>query len=191
MSFLDDIGDAVKDVAGTIGDGAGAVTEAFSTVLSPVEEFSMKGLGAAASTVTELFGDIEIMDVCKGMASVANVTLIPLLTMEGAVAREAASNVLDGNPMVNALGGSLRDHDSLIGGFADHFDLSAGDEGSAKEFDEGLAEIATANQPKAENRQEQVAHQQDGEFDKSALEKMGITFGKKNGRVSKAASRFI
>lgn len=190
MSFFDDLGDAVKDVVSTVGEGAGTVTEALGSVLSPAEEFTMKGLGAATSTVSELFGHVDIMDVCKGMASVADVTLLPLLTMETAVAREGAANFLDGNPLVGVLGGSMRDHDSLIGGAADMFDLSAGDKGTAKEFDEGLAEIATVNQPNAKSA-ERIEADENGEYSKSSLEKMGITFGKKNSRVAKAASRFI
>lgn len=188
MSFFDDLGDAVKDVVSTVGDAGGAVTEAFSTVLSPVEEFSMKGLGAAASTVSDLFGHVDIMDVCKGVASVAEVSLIPALTMETAVVREAASNVLDGNPLAGALGGSLRDHDSLIGGLADNVDLSSNDKGSSKEFDDGLAEIATVNQKKSDTNQS--ANEMDKtDYGKSSLEKMGIKIGT-NRRAAHAASRF-
>jgi len=57
--FLDDIADTVKDAASTVGK---AGLEVAGLALSPMQSITMKGLGAAMSTVTEVFGNVDLFD---------------------------------------------------------------------------------------------------------------------------------
>ncbi len=78
MSFFDDIGDAIGDVASTVGEGVSTLaTEAYSTVLSPSESFAMKGLGVAGSAVSELFGDLDITDVGEKVGDIGQFAASP------------------------------------------------------------------------------------------------------------------
>lgn len=64
MSFLDDLEDALKDVASTVGDGIGSLAEdAYSKLLWPAQEFSAKGLGPADSSVHDIFGALDLTEV--------------------------------------------------------------------------------------------------------------------------------
>lgn len=62
--FLDDIVDTVKDAASTVGKVG---LEVAGVALSPMESITMQGLGAAMSTVKDVFGDVDLFDsVSKG-----------------------------------------------------------------------------------------------------------------------------
>ncbi len=94
MSFFDDIGDAIGDVASTVGEGVSTLaSEAYSTVLSPSESFAMKGLGVAGSAVSDLFGDLDITDFGEAVSDVGQFAAFPVMGMP-AVAREALSDVI-------------------------------------------------------------------------------------------------
>ena len=62
MSFFDDIADTVKDAVSTVGEGASHVAQDTLSILSPTDNFIMKGLGAATSKVEDLFGGFDITD---------------------------------------------------------------------------------------------------------------------------------
>ena len=109
--FLDDIADAVKDVASTVADGVGAVAkEAYSTVLSPAESIAMKGLGGAASTVSGLFGNVDLfdsaLDGAKGIAGLGLGIASPLLTAELGMAKGIiGGGARGGNDILKLFGG--------------------------------------------------------------------------------------
>lgn len=90
MSFFDDIGDAIGDVASTVGEGVSTLaSEAYSTVLSPSESFAMKGLGAAGSAVSDLFGDLDITDISETLSDVGQFAASPVMGV-----REALGDVI-------------------------------------------------------------------------------------------------
>lgn len=94
MSFFDDIGDAIGDVASAVGEGVSTLaSEAYSTVLSPSESFAMKGLGAAGSAVSELFGDLDLTDIGEVVSDVGQVAAFPVMGMP-AIAREAMGGLI-------------------------------------------------------------------------------------------------
>lgn len=94
MSFFDDIGDAVGDVAKTVGEGVSSLaSEAYSTVLSPTESFAMKGLGAAGSAVSNLFGDLDITDIGEAVGDVGRFAAFPVIGIPS-IASEALGNVI-------------------------------------------------------------------------------------------------
>ncbi len=102
--FLDDIADAVKDTAKTVGEGVGKIgSVAFNTVLSPTESFAMGGLGAAASTVANVFGGVELFE--SGIKSVdgighSNLPLAGILgTALGVGANIAEHGSIGNNPL--------------------------------------------------------------------------------------------
>lgn len=91
MSFFDDIGDAIGDVASTVGEGVSALaSEAYSTVLSPTESFAMKGLGAAGSAVSNLFGDLDITDIGEAVTDVGSFAALG----PAAIVREAMGDLI-------------------------------------------------------------------------------------------------
>ena len=95
MSFFDDIGDAIGDVASVVGEGASALaSEAYSTVLSPSESFVMKGLGSAGSAVTDLFGDLDITDIGDVVGDVGKIAAFPLAGMPMNIASEALGGLI-------------------------------------------------------------------------------------------------
>lgn len=167
MSFLDDIGDAVKDVASTVGDGIGSLAEdAFSTVLSPAQDFAMKGLGAAGSTVASIFGDLEITDIGDALGTVGELAL-PVMGVQLALAREIAGNVLDKNPALSIMEGKIPGERAIMNSITEKAKSGPLDSLAAKEFNQGLAEVASmwtepekAQQPakKPENKKPEKAN---------------------------------
>ncbi len=140
MSLLDDLGDAVKDVASTVGDGIGSLAEdAYSTVLSPAQEFAMKGLGAAGSTVLDVFGDLDITDIGEAMGAAGELYLLPL-TGGFAIARQAHSNAFDSDPIVRMIGDGPGNKNNLLGGLTGNFSNGMSNCDSTREFNQGIAE---------------------------------------------------
>lgn len=95
--FLDDIADAVKDTVKTVGEGVGKIgSTAFNTVLSPTESFAMGGLGAAASTVANVFGGVELFE--KGIGGLDSIghSNLPLAGLAGSLLGFEANVVKNG-----------------------------------------------------------------------------------------------
>lgn len=110
--FLDDIGDAIVDTVKTVGEGVGNVAkEAFSTVLSPAESILMGGLGTAASTVSSVFGGVDIfdsaLDGAKAIGSGVLGAAGTVLSLEMSLAKGILGDKMPPSP--DELGSSLTD----------------------------------------------------------------------------------
>lgn len=188
MSFLDDIGDAVKDVASTVGDGIGSLAEdAYSTVLSPAQEFAMKGLGAAGSTVLDVFGDLDITDISDVMGASGKLYLFPLTGGQFAIARQAASNAFDSDPIVRMIGNGPGDKNILLGGLTENFSSKASDSDSTREFNqrisESMDENASSNSQNLFDNNKKLA-----ELGMNSIGKTGLPLGMKSS-FKRAGSR--
>ena len=151
MSFFDDIGDAIGDVASAVGDGVSTLaTEAYSTVLSPTDSFMMKGLGAAGSAVSGLFGDLELTDIGSAVTDVAQFAALGPMgvasdALRGVIAKSSLPEFFENNSIAQILDNNsiaqIIDENPLAGMAADELG------GNIKDSNKGLFDVVDLFKP--------------------------------------------
>lgn len=197
MSFLDDIGDAVGDVTSAVGDGVSTLaSEAYSSVLSPSASFAMKGLGAAGSAVSDLFGDLEITDIGEAIGDVGQFAAFPVVGMPAALAREALGDVIaksslpglfENNSIAQILENNsitqIIDSNPLAGMVADKIG------GNIKESNQGFFDVAEMFQQEESQKATENSKRAQENSAKIDLEKMGLSLLNNKGRMARALNR--
>ncbi|MBY0548433.1 MAG: hypothetical protein K2W95_14140 [Candidatus Obscuribacterales bacterium] len=187
MSFFDDIGDAIGDVASAVGEGVSTLaSEAYSTALSPTDSFVMKGLGAAGSAVSDLFGDLEISDI----SDVAKFAAFPALgiseALGGVIAKSSLPDFFENNSIAqmlenNSITEIIRDN-PLAG-------MAAGNIGdNIKESNQGLFDVAEMFKKEDSQKASEESKRLQENSDKINLEKMGLNLLGKKG-IARALNR--
>ena len=191
MSFFDDIGDAVGDVASAVGEGVSTLaSEAYSTVLSPTDSFAMKGLGAAGSAVSSLFGDLEITDIADTAGDVAQFAAFPAMGIKealgGVIAKSSLPDFFENNSIAQILENNsitqIIESNPLAGMAAGHI----GD--NIKESNQGLFDIAEMLRQEDSQKASEKSKRSQQNFGKANLEKMGLSLLDKKG-IARALNR--
>ncbi|MBX9573956.1 MAG: hypothetical protein K2X77_33985 [Candidatus Obscuribacterales bacterium] len=194
MSFLDDIGDAISDVTSAVGDGVSTLaSEAYSTVLSPTESFAMKGLGAAGSAVSNLFGDLEITDIGELVSDVGEIAAFPAMGMPVAVVREALGSVIAKSSIPGVLKNNsiaqILENNSITQ-IIDSNPLASLVANNIKESNQGLFDVADMllqeDSQKASNETNKRSQESSGKIN---LEKMGLGLLGNKGRIARPVNR--